>query len=144
MLQRYHPARVLYLNSHLYQQIFIRLRLIGYGMRSDAPSPYLDDALLDRHMSDVGEFVEIARSMASGVHVVPYDNNINAAPARREQYLRFLDKAAAHGIPVCSLAAAFDGYSPEALRVNALDAHPNAEANRLAAARIADCVLEGR
>jgi hypothetical protein len=58
-----------------------------------------------------------------------------------EQYRHFLERAAAFDVPVCSLLGAFDGRPVESLRVNALDAHPNAEASRVAAAHTVECIL---
>jgi hypothetical protein len=101
----------------------------------------MDDELLNRHMADVRRFVDMAHSLTATVLVVPYDNTVNASPSRVEQYRHFLERAAAFDVPVCSLLGAFDGRPVESLRVNSLDAHPNAEASRIAAAHTVECIL---
>jgi hypothetical protein len=101
----------------------------------------MDDELLNQHMADVKRFADIAQSLAATVLVVPYDNTVNASPSRVDQYRRFLERAAAFDVPVCSLLDAFDGRPIESLRVNSLDAHPNAEASKIAAARSVECIL---
>ena len=141
--EKYSPDRVLFLNSYLYQEIFVRLRMVRFmmGAETAGPSPYDDDSLLARHMEDLGKFVAIARAGGSAVLIVPYDNSIEASPALAEQYRHFLNAARSHGLPACSLADTFKDLPVKSLRVNSLDGHPNAAANRLAAAQAAACIV---
>jgi hypothetical protein len=105
-------------------------------------SPYFDDALLQRHLTDVRRFVDTARNAGSVVTVVPFDINVDSDKVSAAIYQRFIDAASESGLPVCSLKGAFTGQSPKDLRVNALDGHPNATANSLAATRGVACIEE--
>jgi hypothetical protein len=136
------PSRILFLNSYLYQELFTRIRMIRLGLNSESrlQSPYFDDELLQRHMADVRHFVDIARDAGSVVLIVPFDTNVDSDEISAAIYQRFLDAANQSGLPLCSLQGAFAGQSPGDLRVNALDGHPNAVANRLAAERGAACI----
>jgi hypothetical protein len=63
ILGRLHPARILFLNSYLFQEIFVRVRMAIYALNHQvipSKSPYSDDAVLARHLDDLVRFVELA------------------------------------------------------------------------------------
>jgi hypothetical protein len=137
---RIHPARLAFLNSYLFQELFVRGRLASYAMSDDlTPSEraYADDAILDRHLGDLARFVERASRGGTPVWIAPFDVAARDGNRFADRYERFVSRAAARGLPVVSLAGAFDGEDRADLRVNRLDGHPNARANRLAAEKLA-------
>jgi hypothetical protein len=87
---RIHPARVLFLNSYLFQEIFVRARIASYAL-SDEPglsnSPYAHDAILDRHLDDLTRFVEFASMDDIPLWIAPFD----IAPGKHAaaRYARF-------------------------------------------------------
>jgi hypothetical protein len=133
---RIHPARLLFLNSYLFQEIFVRGRMAIYGM-SDEFTPienaYADEVVVDRHLDDLERFVELASSEMVPVWIAPFDVNASDGGHFAARYEHFRERALARGLPVLNLGRAFDGYDRALLRVNSLDGHPNALANRLAA-----------
>jgi len=138
---RFYPQWLLFRNSYLFQEVFVRLRLIYYRSRQgQRPDPYRDALLVSRHLADVARFVAIATQGGATVRVVPFDVTIVRDPRARSRYQEFAQQAVAYGIPICSLEKSFDGSAYEDLTVNALDGHPNATANRLAAVAVGDCV----
>jgi hypothetical protein len=141
-VQRYHPARLLFLNSFLYQELYVRFRKIRFSSGDQpARSPYEDADLLNRHLDDIQRFVTNARSSGAKVLIVPYDINVGSDPASLLQYQLFLKAAQDRQLPVCSLLDAFRGHDAETLRVNDLDGHPNPSSNAIAAGPGADCIL---
>jgi hypothetical protein len=133
---RIHPARVLFLNSYLFQEIFVRARMLSYSL-SDEPTPaksaYTDNAILDRHLDDLVRFVELASRGGVPVWIVPFDVAGGDGGRGEAHYKRFRERALERGLPVLSLAETFKGHDRSALRVSGLDGHPNRLANRLAA-----------
>lgn len=138
---RFYPQWLLYRNSYLFQEVFVRLRLIWYRIRQDqGPDPYRDALLVSRHLADVARFVAIAAQSGATGRVVPFDVTIVRDGSARSRYQEFAQQAVAYGIPICSLEKTFNGYAYPDLTINALDGHPNETANRLAAAAVGDCL----
>lgn len=136
VLDRVDPRRLAFLNSFLYQELYVRVRAVALQLRSDrlrAADPYADSALVARHLADVRRFVELARASGAEVAVVPFDVAVRADESIRRRYARFVSAAGAAGVPVISLERAFDAQPFADLTVNELDRHPNALAHRLAA-----------
>ncbi|MGH7162405.1 MAG: SGNH/GDSL hydrolase family protein, partial [Planctomycetota bacterium] len=137
-----HPRRLLFVNSYLFQECYVRLRLLRYRRRdAGGDDPYFDAAALDRHLDDVAEFAASAKGRGAVVRVAPFDPSVVASSRLRERYRRFVASAAARGIPVTSLESALDGRSYAELTVNAIDGHASALANRLAAEAMADALM---
>ena len=138
-----HPQRLLFLNSYLFQEFYVRWRASSPALAAETigPDPYEDDALLAKHMRDLARFVQIARTGGTPALIVPMDISITASERRRQRLDRFLQTARAHGLPVCAVEAAFEGHRYPELRVNALDGHPNELANLLIAKATAGCAL---
>ena len=139
---------LLFTNSYLFQELVVRIRQAWYAMASrggddgqDHYDPYKDEELLQAHLDDLGRFVAIAAEGGRHVRILPFDLQIG--PASFARYQDFVRLAASSGLPVCSIGGAFEGISPEQLRVNNLDGHPNANANRIAVAASFDCLTEG-
>jgi lysophospholipase L1-like esterase len=136
---QYYPQWVLYHNFYLFQEIIIRLRLIDYRLWAESHSdPYMNNALVSRHLQDVARFVAMASQAGTTVLVVPFE--IDTTPQFRKRYAHFIQNAVAAGLPLCSLEHTYDGYQPPQLTVNALDGHPNELANRLAAETVVKCL----
>ncbi len=138
ILGRLHPARILFLNFYLFQELFVRARMASYALSDEVnppKSPYSDDAILERHLDDLTRFVELASKDGTPVWITPFD--ISGGEHFASRYARFQERALARELPVLSLAEAFKGHDRTTLRVNRLDGHPNGLANRLAAEAIA-------
>jgi hypothetical protein len=146
IVARLHPLRVAYLNSYLVQAVYVRVREAwsrwGEGLNTGEASWYRDSALLTRHLGDLARFASLARRDGAEVGIVPFDVAVVGSRAARERYVRFV--AAATGLPVWSLEHAFDAYGYSQLVVNGRDRHPNALANRIAAAAVASRLLGER
>lgn len=143
LLHRLHPARLLYANSFLFQEIYLRVRALSFPPQDNGAGgvdPYLDETLLARHLVDLRAFTDIARAAGADVMVVPFDIGIAADERLRDRYLRFVAAARAMGVPVTSLELAFADRDYSRLFVNALDRHPNELAHRLAADMVAPVV----
>lgn len=136
LLQRLHPARVLFTNSYLYQELYVRVRLLAWrrtaraGRLGDA---YADSVLIDRHLADLARFVSLARGGGAVVGIVPFDHAVTLGPAFRDRYDTFVRRARAAGLPVWPVGAAFARHEFSQLTVNGLDGHPNGLAEGLAA-----------
>jgi hypothetical protein len=144
LIQRLEPRRVLYMNSYLFQEIYTRWRRIRHSILATERDPYNDPVLLRRHIVDLHRFVSLARELAPDVCIVPYDHQVAENEAAKTRYRKFVGQVAAAGLPVCSLLETFAGLKRADLQVSALDGHPNAEANRLAAISIAACLFGSR
>lgn len=140
LLGRLRPGRVAYLNSYLYQEIYVRVRHVVSQAAGSAPSPYDREELLQRHFGDLDRFVRMAREAGAAVRIVPFDISVVASDGLAKRYRDFVAAATEHGLPICDLSGAFEGYAFGQLVVNRLDAHPNALANRLAADYVAPCL----
>ncbi len=143
-LGRFNPFRVLYLNSYLAQELYVRIRnaLFFLGPQVSEVSPYLNDETLSAHMKDISRFVQIGRDAGAHVLIVPYDIYLDSDDRVDRRYDHFLATAESHQLPVCDMRGVFEGTPPQQLRVNWLDNHPNGLANRLTAARTADCIRD--
>lgn len=75
IVHRMHPARLAFLNSYLFQELFVHARMARYAA-SDQPLPsqraYADGDLLDRHLDDIERFVRIASRGEVPVWIVPF------------------------------------------------------------------------
>jgi hypothetical protein len=139
ILDRFHPARIAFKNSYLYQEIHVRTRNLSWSV-ADEDGPYADAALLVRHLADLTRFVTIARSSGAAVGIVPYQPGASRLEA--SYYDRFIQGAARVGLPIWEVETTFGNRSPTELTVNRLDPHPNPLANRLAAGAVAVRVIE--
>jgi len=144
LIETYYPRWLLFKNFLLYQELYIRYRLIRRSLLATDPitsSAYRDASLVSAHMADLERFVHIASQRGALVKVVPFDNTILASPELRERDTAFVLQLQARGIPVCPLLDTFDGFAFRDLAVNApFDGHPNEKAHSLAAAAVADCL----
>ncbi len=132
-------SRSLFLNSYLFQELYVRARKVWLDrVPAQGSSAYGDSGLLAEHISDLGKFVAVAESIGSTVVIVPFDLQTTAEAQLR--YSSFVESVADHGLPLCSLEGTFADFPPEALHVNSLDAHPNPLANRLAIDAAFDCI----
>jgi hypothetical protein len=137
-LERLHPLRILMKNSFLAQEFYARWRHLRYANRGGpAADPYGDPAILSAHIADLAAFGTRATSGGARWAIVPFDISVVASPASAERYRHFVEAATAAGLPVLSLAQAFEGRAFERLAINRLDGHPNSESNRLAAEAVA-------
>lgn len=135
-MSRLHPMRLIYLNSFLAQQIFLRARHVYWSFVSDDESPvsaYEDPELVQRHIGDLRRFVELARAGGAEVAIVPFDPGFAQTVGNGGPRLDFLARARAEGIPFWPLDQVFDGVDYDELVVNPMDHHPNALANRILA-----------
>lgn len=139
--ERLHPVRVLFKNSHLFQQAYVRYRLLRRD-RPAADQPYADSAAVWSHLADLARFVAVARRAGAVVGIAPFDNTVGQEPTSRRRYADFVRWAAAFGLPVWPIDRVFDDVPLSRLTVNALDHHPNELANRLAAKAVTPWVLE--
>lgn len=138
------PFMVLFRNSFLFQQLYMDWKLLYWRIASpDFGQEYQNPRLLARHMLDVRRFVQIATQAGAKALVIPFSIRITASAAWRTRYALFLKQARADGIPVCSLANAFNGYDYGQLDVSEFDGHPNALANALATKVVAGCLRTG-
>jgi hypothetical protein len=131
-LDRLHPLRVLFRNSYLFQELYLRFRPLAEAHRWD-PSPYADSAIVTRHLLDLGRFVAKAASGGAVVGIVPLDHTVSASPDLQHRYDEFVRRATAVGLPVWRVDQAFASLPVTSLTVNRWDFHPNPLANRLAA-----------
>lgn len=135
-LERIEPTRVLYKNLYLFQELYVRARLISYASQFGGGlgnNPYDDNEIMERHMQDLSRFVSMANAAAAKVFIVPFDISVIADPAIRIRYQKFIARTLAAGLQTWSTEDAFSGYKYDDLTVNALDRHPNEIANRVIA-----------
>ncbi|WP_447598974.1 SGNH/GDSL hydrolase family protein [Nitrospira sp. Nam80] len=140
---RLSPVRLLFTNCFLFQEVYVRLRMLAYQAAASEGQPYEDpynnEAILDRHLQDVSRFVSVASRTSAIVAIVPFDIKIVASPAHRDRYRHFVHAAMTHGLPVWPAGPeVFARHAYSDLIVNKLDSHPNAIAHQLLAARIAN------
>lgn len=143
LFQRLHPVRLLFKNSYLFQELYVRARQLGWRRATQAGEvvdPYADSALLARHLDDLSRFVALARQTGAVVGIVPFDHAVTLSAAIRRRYTTFVTRARTGGLPIWSLDGAFDGVGFSQLTVNSLDGHPNGLANRLAAEAVVEQV----
>ena len=136
LLQRLHPVRVLFTNSYLFQELYMRVRLLAWRRAAQAGrigDAYADSAALTAHIGDLARFVSLARGAGAVVGIVPFDHAATLVPAFRSRDERFVSRARTAGLPVWPVDGAFAGLAFSQLTVNGLDGHPNELADRLAA-----------
>jgi hypothetical protein len=136
LAERIHPLRLLYWNSYLFQELFLRGRLVRHRLgerHSVASDPYADSATVAEHLIDLARFVALAREGGAVVGIVPFDPEVRSAAGIRLRDERFIAAAEATGLPVWPTAQAFGALPHAALTVSARDRHPNELANRVAA-----------
>lgn len=145
VLDRVDPVRILYKNSYLFQEAYVRLRLISYNLPSNNKGnsdPYKDRVMLTNHLSDVSRFVSIASQTGAIVAVVPFDVAITLNDDLRYRYTDFMNTALSLGIPIWPVERAFIGYDLDQLTVNKLDRHPNELANHSLAEVVAEQAIK--
>lgn len=148
-------VRAVWLNSYLFQELFIRGRIIYYRFQQSGPAKptavsgemtdpefaaYSDPVLLSRHLNDVAFFAEMARKAGATPLVVPFDMSFSMQPRSLSRYENFLAQGQAHAVPLCSLEHTWDGKRFRDLSVSSTDGHPNEGADALAADAIANCL----
>ncbi len=138
IMNRLNPTHILFANLFAFQELYVRLRVLGYQLSVDSESPYSQDAVLERHFEDLDRFVALASSLGTTVAIVPFDIRVAASQPISEQYYHFIRAAQAYGLPIWPAGPkVFSTYSYKDLVVNKLDSHPNAVAHQLLAAHIA-------
>jgi len=135
VLGRLNIERLLFVNSFLFQELYVRWRHAGFrlGYGGMARDPYADTMLVARHLRDVCALVELAEKNGSVAAVVPFDVATVLSPTYAARMDGFTRQAEDEGIPVWRVDQAFAGRPYAALTINSLDGHPNELANRLAA-----------
>lgn len=140
-LGRISPVRFLLKNFFLFQEIYVRLRLMTYGTSPRNSDPYENDALLDVHFRDLARFISLASTSSTVVAIIPFDIGVVESTAARSRYNHFIKAAIAHGLPIWPAGQeVFSGHAYKDLVVNKLDSHPNELAHQLLADSIADRV----
>ncbi|MEZ5365640.1 MAG: GDSL-type esterase/lipase family protein [Bryobacterales bacterium] len=145
---RLHPVSILFHNSYLFQEAYIRWRSLSYSGDPNTPVasfgnlgegyPYSHDDLLDEHMRDLAHFVEVAEEAGAVAAIVPMDLDVSLGGPHMARYRRFVQRAREHGLPVWDLSAALADTHRQEFVLNRFDAHPNAQAYRLAARSVID------
>ena len=140
------PIRILFLNSYIFQEFFVRFRKMYFMFKNSNTilDSYADNFLLRKHFEDLNLFVSLSRDTGASILIVPMDYRVGSNQQARARYWRFLQEASTHRLPVCSLEHTFDGHSIQSLRVNELDGHPNALVNWLMAKRVFDCLYTAK
>ena len=137
LVERIHPVRILFRNSFLFQEIYVRARLHFYNQMVNSESshdPYEELDTMNTHMNDISRFVSMARQAGATVAVVPFEIGILENEGVRQRYVNFVRRCINRDIPVLPITSgAYTGYNFRQLIVNVLDRHPNELANRLAA-----------
>jgi len=143
LLARLHPMPVLFQNSYLFQQTYVRLRKLVFTSRVDGASldSYAVDDLAARHRADLARFVALARDEGADVKIVPFDNFLELDQAHEDRYRRFVAEAHTARLPICSLENAFEEQPVPALQVNSLDGHGSPLAYGLAVEAAFDCLV---
>jgi hypothetical protein len=138
--QRLSPIRLLYVNSMLFQEGYLRARtrfpqLMGGG--EPLVDPYTDPALVAAHLEEVQAFVRSAEGSGAAALVVPLDVEVGADPLRLIRYRRFVDAAAAADIPVLAVDSLFVGRALRPFVLDTLDRRPGPLVHRLVAEAVA-------
>jgi hypothetical protein len=148
VIQRLHPVRILFKNSYLFQEMYVRFRLLFNAARYENEvgkaerDPYADTALVRRHLADLARFVAKGVDVDAVVGIVPFEHSVVSSSGVRQRYESFVNRALAQGLPIWRVDSAFSGHGLSRLVVNRLDAHPNELANQLAAAEVLGSVVE--
>lgn len=142
MLGRLHPLRLLFLNSYLVQEIYIRLRHLPFFAGQGVEDPYRDPELVTKHVADVERLMGEARAGPIAL-LVPFDIAPATDPDLRERYDHFVCRLLGAGLPAVSVRDAFLGHDLGQLTVNPFDTHPNGLANQLLADQLAPLIVRG-
>jgi hypothetical protein len=135
--------RLLYKNSYLFQEVYVRLRSIYFRLSSDNRNDlYKDSSLVSRHLEDLLRFVATARQPGAIVGVAPFDIAVTTTAKVRSRYQDFVNQAVAVDIPIWPLDEVFNGRQFAELIVNELDNHPNELADHLAATGVTERLLQ--
>lgn len=140
---RLHPHRIAHLNSHIYQQVYVRLRLIGTrraGYQATNDSLYRDAGVMVQHFDDLLAMQRMAEEAGAAFAIVPFDIAVVASESIAARYARFLDGVRSARLRVWPVDRVLEGYTFDALSVNRLDLHPNELANGLLAGALIDSV----
>ncbi|HJU66021.1 MAG TPA: SGNH/GDSL hydrolase family protein [Gemmatimonadaceae bacterium] len=143
LLDRLHPLRLLYWNSYLVQELYVRLRALRWRfMRSDPSRDlYADSSALATHVRDLAQLAAEARAGGAVLGIVPFEPAVVYRDDVRRRYDRFVAAARRGGLLVWSLRDAFGARDHSSLVLSSLDAHPNELAHRLAAEAVLPEVL---
>lgn len=143
ILQRMHPARLLFKNSFLFQEAYVWIRKIRWSLRAAGPAKdaYADSGLVRRHLGDLMRFVAKAQAAGSVVGIVPFDPPVADSPVARQRYASFVGRGLAAGLPMWRADSVFNGFVGQ-LTLNRLDGHPNELANHLVAKAIWPMILK--
>ncbi len=141
-----HPIRLLYWNSFLFQELYVRwrfakIKLIKRGGSPAAKDVYRTPELLRQHLMDLARFVSLADSANTPVRIVPIDQGVPSDSDRTDRYRTFVEAARAVGLPVWTLGDAYRGVALDEMVVNRFDGHPNAVGIQLAVDVIAPKLL---
>src|SRR5437667_261926 len=137
---RLNPVRLLFTNSYLFQEMYAHVHAMALRRSSQVLSPfrvYDDSGLVARHLADLARFVAIGESAGAATAIVPIEIATSVDTATLRRYEQFVTGARAVGLPLVSIAHAFDGYSTSSITVGELDGHPNARGHHIAAAAAA-------
>jgi hypothetical protein len=150
-------VRLLWQNSYLFQEMFVRIRIVYYRYRRVGPmaapvaasgeltdsefAAYANPTLMARHLADIARFASIAQQSGARILVVPYDLAVTLQGSARDRYKDFLRQTQSVGIPVCSLEHTWDGHTFRELTLSPTDGHPNEGSIRMAADAISTCLL---
>lgn len=141
---RLHPLRLLYTNSILFQEFFLRLRARFPAYTGTGPlahDPYADPMIVTAHLEDIQAFVQAVEETGAAALVVPLDLEVGSDSTRLARYRAFVAAAAAAQIPVVGVDSALAGRPVERLIVGPLDHSPNELADRLVAGAVAPQVM---
>jgi len=133
---RIHPLRFIYWNSYAFQEVYGRIKVMGWSRKGSRRSGFdlfdQEPAIL-KHVGDLARFASLGESAGALVRIVPFDPRRTLNPATLASYRTFVARLEQAGVPVLSLADAFRPHTLEELTVSSIDRHPSALANRLAA-----------
>ena len=87
------PSRVLFLNSYLFQQLFVRWRKVSLGLNEVGNDPYANLELLAKHFDDLREIVQTAQRARIPVRMIPFDLKVKLNDTFASRYRRFVDLA---------------------------------------------------
>src|SRR2546425_174737 len=114
LLQRLHPVRVLFTNSYLFQELYMRVRLLAWRRAAQAGrmcDAYADNAPLTAPIGDLARFVSLARGAGAVVGIVPFDHAATLVPAFRSRDERFVSRARTAGLPLWPGDGGFAGLA---------------------------------
>lgn len=134
LLDRLRPTRLLFQNSYVFQELYVRLRLARFALAEPTGvDAYENEHIVSWHIDDLRRFVTLARNSGAAVVIVPFELTVMLGERYLERYGDFLARLGDARLPTVDLARAFAGHAYAELTVNRLDRHPNPLANRLAA-----------